>query len=36
MNRALTIQRVDMWHPQADNLDTLDWPEHWGMKFRDA
>lgn len=34
-NRKLTIQPLDLWHPKAENLDAVDWPPHWGRKFRE-
>ena len=29
MDRAMTIQPVDLWHPDTANLDALDWPGDW-------
>ena len=26
-NRKLTIQPIDIWHPQTPDLDKIDWPE---------
>jgi acetyl-CoA acetyltransferase len=35
-NRTLTIQPLDLWHPNAPDLDAIDWPPHWGRKFRES
>jgi len=34
-NRKLTVQPLDLWHPNAPDLGAMDWPPHWGRKFRD-
>jgi len=34
-NRKLTVQPLDLWHPNAPNLDAIEWPAHWGCKFKD-
>lgn len=33
MNRKLTIQERDFWHPLMEDLSTLDWPDYWPEKF---
>jgi hypothetical protein len=35
-NRKLTIQPLDLWHPNTPDLDVIEWPAHWGSTFRDA
>lgn len=35
-NRALTVQPLDLWHPNTPDLDALDWPAHWGSNFENA
>ena len=29
VDRRLTIQAVDLWHPDTPDLDSNDWPEDW-------
>lgn len=33
VDRSLTIQPVDLWHPKADNLSDLDWPGDWAEQW---
>ena len=35
-NRKLTTQPLDLWHPNTRDLDAIDWPPHWGRKFRES
>ena len=35
-NRKLTIQPVDLWHPNTPDLDAIEWPPYWGRKFRES
>ena len=32
-DRALTIQPIDIWHPQTYDLSTVDWPTDWPEKW---
>jgi len=34
-NRALTVQPLDLWHPNTPDLDALDWPPYWQSRFED-
>ena len=29
MNRRLTVQPIDLWHPETSDLGSLDWPQDW-------
>jgi acetyltransferase-like isoleucine patch superfamily enzyme len=29
VDRAFTMQQRDLWHPDTDNLDALQWPDDW-------
>lgn len=31
-NRKLTIQPMDLWHPNIEDLSKIDWPEAWGPR----
>jgi acetyltransferase-like isoleucine patch superfamily enzyme len=35
-HRKLTIQPLDLWHPNGAGPDGVDWPPHWGRKFKEA
>jgi acetyltransferase-like isoleucine patch superfamily enzyme len=35
-NRLLTMQPLDLWHPNTPDLNTIDWPSHWGSSFKEA
>lgn len=35
-DRALTVQPLDLWHPDTPDLTALDWPADWGSRFEDA
>lgn len=35
-NRSLTIQPLDLWHPNTPDLDATDWPTHWNSTFRES
>jgi acetyltransferase-like isoleucine patch superfamily enzyme len=33
---GVTTQPIDFWHPRTPDLAAVDWPAHWGQKFREA
>ena len=33
-DRGLTIQQIDLWHPETPDLDTVDWPADWPEQWR--
>ena len=35
MDRALTMQVTDFWHPDMPNVMDLDWPEDWPEQWAD-
>lgn len=33
-DRRLTLQPLDIWHPNSPNINASDWPEYWKSKLR--